>query len=126
MVKVMSGAGQAGEVAAAVRGAPVSSHISVAHNTEPALRVDTPIRPRIMHLSPKPSGAKMAFAAQTPTPKIGTVETILVESRVVACDGGDGPLGHPRVWLRIEQQQIFCPYCSRLFVLKPGAGHDEH
>jgi uncharacterized Zn-finger protein len=45
---------------------------------------------------------------------------------VVACDGGDGPLGHPRVWLRIEHQQHFCPYCSRLFVLKPGTGDDTH
>jgi uncharacterized Zn-finger protein len=68
----------------------------------------------------------MAVSALTPTPLIGTVETILVESRVVACDGGDGPLGHPRVWLRIEAQQIFCPYCSRLFVLKPGTGGETH
>jgi uncharacterized Zn-finger protein len=68
----------------------------------------------------------MALASETPTPLLGTVETIVVESRVVACDGGDGPLGHPRVWLRIEKQQNFCPYCSRLFVLKPGAGDDEH
>ena len=37
----------------------------------------------------------MAFGAQTPTPAIGTVETILVDSRVVACDGGDGPAGPP-------------------------------
>ena len=28
-------------------------------------------------------------------------ETIHVDDRVVACDGGDGALGHPRVWLRI-------------------------
>jgi len=68
----------------------------------------------------------MALATETPTPQIGTVETIVVESRVVACDGGEGPLGHPRVWLRIEHQQTFCPYCSRLFILKHGAGHDEH
>jgi uncharacterized Zn-finger protein len=65
-------------------------------------------------------------ASPAPTPAIGTVETILVDSRVVACDGGDGPLGHPRVWLRIENQQIYCPYCSRLFVLKPGAVDDSH
>ena len=67
----------------------------------------------------------MAQVAATPTPGVGTVETILVDSRVVACDGGDGPLGHPRVWLRIEQQQIYCPYCSRLYVLNEGAGQDD-
>jgi uncharacterized Zn-finger protein len=53
------------------------------------------------------------------------VERIDVDSRVVACDGGDGALGHPRVWLKIEGTQIFCPYCSRLFVLRAGAGDDH-
>lgn len=51
------------------------------------------------------------------------VETIYVDDRVAACDGGGGPLGHPRVFLRIEDRQVVCPYCSRLFVLNPGAGH---
>ncbi len=68
----------------------------------------------------------MASSPASPTPVLGTVETILVESRVVACDGGGGALGHPRVFLRIEDKQIFCPYCSRLYVLKPGAGDDAH
>ena len=68
----------------------------------------------------------MAFGASTPTPAVGTVETILVDSRVVACDGGDGPRGHPRVGLRIEFQQTFCPYCARLFVLKPGTVDEDH
>jgi uncharacterized Zn-finger protein len=40
----------------------------------------------------------------------------------VACDGGSGPLGHPRVWLNIGTQGwIECPYCSRRYVLKEGA-----
>jgi uncharacterized Zn-finger protein len=39
----------------------------------------------------------------------------------VACDGGDGALGHPRVFLRIAATEVVCPYCSRLFVLNPGA-----
>jgi len=67
----------------------------------------------------------MALAAETPTPQFGTLERVAVETRVVACDGGDGPLGHPRVWLLIVDKQIFCPYCSRLFVLRDGAG-DSH
>ncbi len=50
-------------------------------------------------------------------------ETIQVDDRTVACDGGDGPLGHPRVFLHIEQQSVTCPYCSRLYVLAAGAGH---
>jgi uncharacterized Zn-finger protein len=53
-------------------------------------------------------------------PVIG--ETVMVEERVVACDGGGGPLGHPRVFLYIEGTSVTCPYCSRHFVLKEGAG----
>ena len=52
-------------------------------------------------------------------------EVIHVDSRTVACDGGEGVLGHPRVYLRIADRQVMCPYCSRLYVLNEGAG-DEH
>jgi uncharacterized Zn-finger protein len=62
----------------------------------------------------------MPDVATTPAP----TETIAVASRVVACDGGDGALGHPRVWLRIVADQVTCPYCSRVYVLAPGAGPD--
>ena len=67
----------------------------------------------------------MPFGADTPTPQLGHPETIHVDSRTVACDGGDGPLGHPRVWLHIEGTQTFCPYCSRIYALAPGAGDDH-
>ena len=50
-------------------------------------------------------------------------EIIHVDDRTVACDGGDGALGHPRVFLHIEAESITCPYCSRLYVLNEGAGH---
>ena len=68
----------------------------------------------------------MPFGADTPTPQLGTTETLHVDSRTVACDGGDGPLGHPRVWLHIDHQQTFCPYCSRIYILNAGAGDDAH
>jgi uncharacterized Zn-finger protein len=29
------------------------------------------------------------------------------------------------VYLRIEDQQVLCPYCSRLYVLNEGAGGDH-
>lgn len=55
------------------------------------------------------------------------VETTKVESRNVNCDGGAGQLGHPRVFLAIDDSnQVACPYCGRLFVLDPSketAGH---
>lgn len=60
------------------------------------------------------------------TPGVTPEERIMVESRAVPCDGGHGPLGHPRVWLRIEHEQVTCPYCSRTYALKPGAGDDGH
>jgi uncharacterized Zn-finger protein len=52
-------------------------------------------------------------------------EIIHVNERTVACDGGDGGLGHPRVFLRIADRQVMCPYCSRLYVLNEGAGDDH-
>ncbi len=60
-----------------------------------------------------------------PTPLVPT-ETLTTTSSVVACDGGNGVLGHPRVYLRIPDDavQTFCPYCSRVYVLEAGADHD--
>jgi len=57
------------------------------------------------------------------TTRPAPVEIIEVEQATVACDGGGGALGHPRVFLHIEDRSVMCPYCSRLFVLKEGAGH---
>ena len=54
-----------------------------------------------------------ANSGATPTP----TEIIHVSDRTVACDGGGGPLGHPRVYLRIAGEEVMCPYCSRLYVL---------
>ena len=47
-------------------------------------------------------------------------EIIPVTEKIVACDGGEGALGHPRVYLRLDNEkgQAECPYCDRLFVLK--------
>ena len=49
-------------------------------------------------------------------------ETIEVDSREIACDGGAGALGHPRVFLNMgDKQEIDCPYCGRRFVLSADA-----
>ncbi len=61
----------------------------------------------------------MPDGASQPTP----TETIHVDDRTVACDGGNGALGHPRVFLHIEKDSVMCPYCSRLYILSEGAGH---
>lgn len=59
------------------------------------------------------------------TPPATPTETIHVDERTVVCDGGNGALGHPRVFLRIPERAVMCPYCSRLYVLNDGAG-DHH
>lgn len=52
-------------------------------------------------------------------------ESIEVETRTVACDGGGGALGHPRVWINLGASgRGECGYCDRVFVLKPGARPD--
>ncbi len=52
-------------------------------------------------------------------------EIIEVEERTVSCDGGGGPLGHPKVYLNLGGDgAIDCPYCDRRFVLEAGAAGD--
>ncbi len=49
-------------------------------------------------------------------------ETITIDEPVVACDGGGGALGHPKVFLNAGPDgRVECPYCDRLFVLREGA-----
>ena len=51
-------------------------------------------------------------------------EIIPVDDTRVRCDGGEGPLGHPRVFLEMgDEGFVECPYCDRRYVLRDGAGH---
>ena len=45
-------------------------------------------------------------------------EKEIVDAWRVACDGGEGALGHPRVWLSLDRVsgQVECGYCDKLFV----------
>jgi len=53
-------------------------------------------------------------------------ETTRVTTSRVACDGaseipGGAALGHPRVWLEIDEKgYVDCGYCDRRFVLAGG------
>ena len=49
-------------------------------------------------------------------------EIVEVDDTRVACDGDDGSLGHPRVYLEMGGATfVECPYCDRRFVLRAGA-----
>jgi len=56
-------------------------------------------------------------------------EVVETENSRVACDGGGGALGHPKVYLEMgDEDFVECPYCDKRFVLKAlsrssGAGH---
>ena len=51
-------------------------------------------------------------------------ETEIVDKYRVLCDGGDGALGHPRVWFQITQEKgwVECPYCDCKFIQKEFEG----
>ena len=56
----------------------------------------------------------------------GLMETVRTNSPRVACDGardirGGAALGHPRMWLEIDESRLVeCGYCDRRFVLVGG------
>lgn len=69
---------------------------------------------------------------------INAPETVLTQSTRVMCDGSSGiraagpvmpsALGHPRVWLEIDEHgYVDCGYCDRRFVLAggPADGADQ-
>jgi uncharacterized Zn-finger protein len=49
---------------------------------------------------------------------IAPPETEIVTTMRVACDGGEGALGHPRVWLAIPPDIGFveCGYCDKRYI----------
>lgn len=56
-------------------------------------------------------------------------EPLYVDQMTISCDGGGGPLGHPRVYLKFgssaenDEGEVVCPYCSKRFILAEGAKH---
>ena len=63
-------------------------------------------------------------------------ETVLTDSHRVSCDGASqiraagsyqpSALGHPRVWLEIDEKgYVECGYCDKRFVLKGGPADQQ-
>src|SRR5262249_50892457 len=71
---------------------------------------------------PQSPPARAACAGGSPSSprkqdRMQPFETIYIDSMVAACNGGGGPLGHPKVYLNLStERKAECPYCSRLFV----------
>ncbi len=48
-------------------------------------------------------------------------ETKYVAQSRVSCDGDEGALGHPRIFLQMDASGTAeCSYCDRLFILDGG------
>jgi len=46
-------------------------------------------------------------------------ETVQVDTHSVACDGGGGANGHPKVFMDMGQENhVDCKYCGKRFVFK--------
>ena len=61
-------------------------------------------------------------------PDTNVPETQIVTKWKVACDGGEGALGHPRVWLTIPADKgwVECGYCDKRFVIDADHASDDH
>jgi len=60
-------------------------------------------------------------------PQKMTGDMIVVTTKRVACDGGGGVLGHPKIWLDMGiDNSVRCKYCDRIFALDPNAAQDNH
>ena len=51
-------------------------------------------------------------------------ETRIVDTWRVSCDGGEGALGHPRVWLSVPHETgvVECPYCDARIIHRSFEG----
>lgn len=53
-------------------------------------------------------------------------ETIEVDKDRVGCDGGKGALGHPLVYLTMDNSgKVDCPYCGRRYIRRYGTKADD-
>lgn len=69
-----------------------------------------------------------ATPAKDANMSINAPETQIVTHWKIACDGGEGALGHPRVWLTIPEDTGFveCGYCDKRYVIDRAHAHDDH
>jgi uncharacterized Zn-finger protein len=52
---------------------------------------------------------------------------IIVQAHRIACDGGGGAMGHPKVWYEMgSDHEVECLYCGRVFVQDLVASDSGH
>lgn len=66
------------------------------------------------------NGSKLIYVQPQPLAAIELIHKQPVrwtKSRVVSCDGGGGPLGHPKIFINTDKPEIAtCGYCGLPFV----------
>jgi uncharacterized Zn-finger protein len=71
------------------------------------------------------------FKVNRPRPTSGNrsmkpPETIEVDRDRIGCDGGGGALGHPLVYLTLDNSgKVDCPYCGRRYIRRSGVKSDD-
>lgn len=97
---------------------------SVPRGVSPKSAVDYPVAMGII-LPPVGAGVGPVGARLCGDRDMGTQtlsqNAVTVETASVACDGGGGTLGHPKVYLSLAKGHTACPWCGQAFVLKAGA-----
>ncbi|KAF2074101.1 hypothetical protein CYY_004586 [Polysphondylium violaceum] len=79
----------------------------------PALSFNEP-RSDIYNVTPKKTAEQM----------INEIKPVEIEANKVGCDGGNGPLGHPMVYINLDSEKpVPCGYCGLRFVKKHGHHH---
>ncbi|KAK5576739.1 hypothetical protein RB653_007883 [Dictyostelium firmibasis] len=71
-----------------------------------------------------PSNAFNVRPVQPAEEMINQVKPVEIEGSRIGCDGGNGPLGHPMVYINLDGKEPQpCGYCGLRFVQKHGHHH---
>ncbi|KAI8799994.1 zinc-finger domain-containing protein [Cladochytrium replicatum] len=59
---------------------------------------------------------------------INSQPVVQVHNRIVACDGGGGALGHPKVYINLDEPGLVvaCGYCGTKYNYDHGHDHHNH
>ncbi|KAF9044545.1 hypothetical protein BDZ89DRAFT_1059023 [Hymenopellis radicata] len=87
-------------------------------NTRPAAQSSPRFEQTVMETQPNPLSA-MQLIADEPIR--------MVSGRKAVCDGGSGPLGHPKIFINLDQPgPRACGYCGLRFEQAPHHHHHGH